>query len=230
MLRDHEAELDDARAARRANSDDAQTLDFEARALGALGRVDEVRALFDEIVARQPRRGWSPSGSLRGLGLSLRAHGHIEVASEALTRALDWYGTLAESDYRGLRYSHAQTLYAAERWPEAKALIDSLRLESPENFNYLGYQGTLAARLGNRDEALRISQELEAIDRPYVFGNPTRWRARIAALLGERDEAVSLLRRAYEEGAGFGVGLLHDMNFESLRGYPPFERFIEPKG
>ena len=128
------------------------------------------------------------------------------------------------------RYSRAQTLYVAERWAEAKLLIDSLRLDSPDNVNMLGYQGTIAARLGNRDEALRINNELVATDRPYVFGRPTQWRARITAILEDREQAMSFLRQAYEKGRGFGVWLRHDMDLESLRDYPPFEAWIRPKG
>ena len=230
MIGDHENELRDAETARELNPDAGGPLDYEIRALAALGRLDEVRDRFDDVLARQRDPGWSPGGSLRGAAVALRAHGHHAVALEALDRALEWYAALPASDYRALRYSRARTMYVAERWADAKVLIDSLRLESPDDINRLGYAGTLAARLGDREEALRISEELAAIDRPYVFGGPTRWRARIAALLGQQQEAVSLLTQSYEEGTGFGTALLHDIDFESLRGYPPFDRFIEPKG
>jgi hypothetical protein len=56
-----------------------------------------------------------------------------------------------------------------------------------------------------------------------------RWRARIAAQLGDRDRAVDLLREAYSRGASYGLWLHNDPLLDDLRGYPPFERFIAPK-
>ncbi len=57
-------------------------------------------------------------------------------------------------------------------------------------------------------------------------------RARIAALLGDREEAMTLLQQAIDKAAnyGFGVWLHRDMDFESLRDYPPFQEFTRPKG
>jgi hypothetical protein len=102
--------------------------------------------------------------------------------------------------------------------------------ESPGSIALLGNRGVVAARLGDRTAATQFSEELASIDRPYTFGGPTVWRARIAALLGESSQAVSLLRQAYEEGAAFGVWLLHDMDLESLRNFAPFQEFIRSKG
>ena len=85
--------------------------------------------------------------------------------------------------------------------------------------------------MGDVPAALEMSARLEEIEaRPYVFGWPTLWRAFLAAELGERDEAVRLLNLAYREGMPHGVWLRTAVFLESLRGYPPFERFIEPKG
>ncbi len=231
LLGDHESELREAEVGRRINSEDVRTLLFEIRALGALGRINEAQVRFDSVLTSPPLVQWDPGRILRNAAIDLRAHGHNEAASEALDRALGWYATLPDAEYREHRFGHAQTLYVAEQWAEAKDVIDSLRPESPDNVNMHGIQGTIAARLGNMDEALRISDELAAIDRPYVLGNPARWRARIAAILGDRrEQTVLFLRQAYQEGAGFGVWLLHDMDLESLRDYPPFEAWIRPKG
>lgn len=48
-------------------------------------------------------------------------------------------------------------------------------------------------------------RQLAAMDRPYLFGSNTAWRARIAAVLEDRDQAVALLRQAYREGQSFGL-------------------------
>jgi hypothetical protein len=58
----------------------------------------------------------------------------------------------------------------------------------------------------------------------------TYWAACIAAQLGEREEAVELLRRAFTEGASIGFHAHKDPDLEALWDYPPFRRFIEPRG
>jgi serine/threonine-protein kinase len=90
--------------------------------------------------------------------------------------------------------------------------------------------GTLAARRGEHAEAVRISEELAGIDRPFLQGSNTYWGACIAALLWEKEQAVYLLRQAHEEGVWLDIWIHTDMDLEPLRGYPAFEEFMRPKG
>ncbi len=55
-------------------------------------------------------------------------------------------------------------------------------------------------------------------------------RARIAAVLEDRDDAMDLLRRAIDQGVYDAYGLHRDIDFESLRDYPPFQELLRPKG
>ena len=101
------------------------------------------------------------------------------------------------------------------------------------NLEALGHLGVVAARLGEQDDAQRISQRLAVWEYPYLHGRHTYWRASIAAALGDRDDAVRLLRQAFAEGLWF-VGTFEDMrhgdmNLDPLRGYPPFVRLMAPK-
>lgn len=83
--------------------------------------------------------------------------------------------------------------------------------------------------MGNKEEALKISKQLEDEKRPYLFGNPTFWRARIAALLGDKESAVNLIRRAAKEG--YSYSSIHPCeDFESLGDYPPYILRMKPKG
>jgi hypothetical protein len=90
--------------------------------------------------------------------------------------------------------------------------------------------GCLAARAGDRGEALRIREELEGLDRPYMFGENFYWSACITALRGERERAIGLLRKAFASGYVFSPDLQSDPDFEPLRDYPPFKELIRPKG
>ena len=125
---------------------------------------------------------------------------------------------------------YASYLYDAGRWDEAEGLFEELSAADPADPTCLGRLGTLAARRGDAEEALRISRILEDLGEDDQGGDYTRWRASISSLLGERDEAVRLLRMAHERGYPYSAGLHLDMDLFPLRGYPAFEDFLRPKG
>ncbi len=101
---------------------------------------------------------------------------------------------------------------------------------SPNNSDYLGHLGALAARRGDRREAGRISAALASLEEPYLRGTHTFWRARIAGALGERERALALLRESLQEGQVYGPELHTIIDFESMRDYPPFRELLRPEG
>jgi len=130
-----------------------------------------------------------------------------------------------------LRGPLAQSLFEAGRWEEARAIFEVLAAEDPANWQVQGYLGALAAHRGDRAEAERISTWLARLEAPYLFGRHTYQRARIAALLGEDERAVVLLREALADGLRSLAFQLHrDPDFESLRHYPPFQELARPRG
>lgn len=162
----------------------------------------------------------------------LRAHGHLEAARAALESSIAWYASRpsTEPQSQGIRSGHARALYLLGRMDEANGLYEALRKEFPESVEYQGAVGTIAARLGRREDARRVAQELRDLDRPYLRGIHTLWRARIASLLGERETPLNLLREAFAQGQPFGLALHTDDSFESLRSDPGFRELLEPKG
>jgi hypothetical protein len=55
-------------------------------------------------------------------------------------------------------------------------------------------------------------------------------RARIAALLGMKEETVELLRQSFSRGKWDDVFIIQEADFEPLRDYGPFREFMKPKG
>ena len=133
---------------------------------------------------------------------------------------------MAPSERSGLAYSS----YALGRWDAADSLFQILFAESPQAYWYLGMLGAIAARRGDRDSALAVSHMLAEIDAPYARGVPTAYRARIAAVLGDQDEAVALLRQSFEEGRPCCEWTHTDPDMRLLIGYAPYDRFVKPKG
>jgi predicted Zn-dependent protease len=158
--------------------------------------------------------------------------GRFEESAPFFDRAVSWYGNRPQSERatRGHRYGLAFTLYNAGEWEDARELFEALASEFPDELLYRAYLGFLAARRGDREAAERVSAEFAAVDDPGSPGNTTYWRACIAALLGEEEQAVSLLRLAHVEGREFSQWTQIDPDLEPLRGYPPFEEFMRPKG
>ncbi len=226
MLGDHRQELKEARKGRKQYPELLVTLSYETRALAALGRIEELNQRLDESLNLPPHRGWTPGGVMTGAGEELRVHGFREESLKTAEQSIAWYKAHADQDYR---YSLATSLYAAERWEEARSLYEELHQEFPDDITFRGYLGALAARRGDRAEAMRIAEELKGIDRPYIFGNHTYWRACIAALLGEKEEAMNLLREALAQGVRY-TQLHPAMDLEPLWDYPPFKELLKPKG
>ena len=89
--------------------------------------------------------------------------------------------------------------------------------------------GVLAAQQGRREEADRIAAQLRGMRRPELYGEPTLWRARIAAQLGEKARAVALLRDAMAEGSRALASDDADPDLEPLRDFPGFRDLVAPR-
>src|SRR5881409_2692799 len=250
LLGDHRRELKQALEGARRFPDNPQVLTTQIRALAALGRAEEVTRRLAASVNLPPSQGWTPADALLLAAVELRAHGHPTEGDTVLAQARDWLATRppAEVASEPHRYRVALVSYTAGRLDDAQREFERLAAggrggigrsdslaaaavmgDGWDQMDYLGYLGAIAARQGNRERALRIDSALARVKRPYIFGRHAVWRARIQALLGERDVAVTLLRDAFAQGYPHGHGLHTDLAFASLRDYPPFQELVKPK-
>jgi tetratricopeptide (TPR) repeat protein len=250
QLGEHEAELREARRGRGIFPDHLNAWAFEARALVALGRLDEVDSLVLQVLSLPPKWSWqsccmprgTPGFVMLAAAEELRAHGHIQRSIAMAGRAVEWHrgrtGEEAGREETLLRLG--ESLYMAERWREAGAVFEGIAARGASTISRQGWLGVTAARRGDRAGAERVSAALQRAWSKYNLGADTLWRARIAAVLGDRDEAVALLRECIAQGGGYtkgerelygyGLHFAHLMDLESLRGYVPFEELVRPKG
>jgi tetratricopeptide (TPR) repeat protein len=229
MLGEHRPELHGARAARLQHPE-LRTVWREVRALAARGRVEELERLLQESLSLPPQPGWTAADVLRNAGAELSAHGDAEAAARTREKAIAWYAHRPEEEQLRHRRALARTLYEAARWTDARALFEELATEQPDNVQLLGQLGTLAARRGDRAEAERIAATLASSAQPYLRGENTLWRARIAAQLGEHEQALHLLREAFTQGQPYGLWLHTDPDLDPLRNRSSFRELIRPKG
>jgi DNA-binding SARP family transcriptional activator len=230
----HGRELEAARRGRRQYPNNMATLRHELIALAALGRLREINRRLDEIPAVPAHGLQKPGAVMRETALELRAHGYPDGSREVLQRALAWLNSRPPEEQvtEASRFDRLQTLYALRQSDAARALAERLVKEYPNNVSYQGMLGALAAVRGDGQGAARADSALAARRGPFVRGMPTYWRACIAAQRGDRARAVTLLIQADAEGLLLTLAhALHaDPSLERLRGYPPFQEFLRPKG
>jgi tetratricopeptide (TPR) repeat protein len=238
LLGDHEGELRAATRQRELYTDvagRAWALGCQAWALAALDRVDEVNALLDELDFGPTDGVRQSDGLIHGQVLlltaaRLRIHGHAEAAQATADRAIRWFeGKPAQIvEFRAWRWSYAEALYVGGRWNEAYDILRQLSEDSPQNVKYQGFLGVAAARLGDHATAERVYQRLEGKD--HRFGRSTGWQAQIAAVMGDREKAVQRLADAFSQSFPQNPHMWLWIDFESLRGYEPFDELMRPKG
>jgi tetratricopeptide (TPR) repeat protein len=231
ILAEYDAELAVARRTLEKSPGEISVRAAEARALAALGRLDELDRSVGEALTLPADDSWNAGSLLAAVASELRAHDRHDAAPAMARRYLAWAReSAAGRGVPGAPQALGRALYLAEEWDEARAVFAELTKASPGDVQATGYAGTIAARKGDRALALRRSAELRGLERPYLFGRHTLWRARIASLLGEKDEAVGLLREAIAQGVVYGLWIHRDMDLEPLRGVPAFEELVRPKG
>jgi tetratricopeptide (TPR) repeat protein len=236
LLGEHRRELKEATAGRRRAPGQLGGLVVEVRALAALGRLDELWQRLDEAQQVGSQDSWTPGSVALLAAAELRTHGYPAAARDAVTRAIAWYerrrAEAGREDDGGLGL--AQAYFEAGRLEDARRLLEGV-VASPKGvgamgrFAALGTLGAIAAREGNRAEAVRFDSLLKASPERYMLGGNTYQRARIHALLGDREIAVDLLQTAILQGMDF-ASLHADLALASLDAYGPYRELLKPKG
>jgi hypothetical protein len=184
-----------------------------------------------DVAAMPAQGGWNAGSAIYSTALELRVHGHPHEAGAFFRRAVEWIRArpAPESATDARRSLLARSLYQAGDWTGADTIFRALSAAHAQNVRYLGWVGLTAAQRGDTAGADRVSAALDSLDVPYLHGVNTVFRARLAAVLGRRDQAVRLVRQARAEG--LQVEELHlAVELIPLRGLPPFDELVRPAG
>ncbi|MFW5947129.1 MAG: hypothetical protein ACOCUW_01445, partial [Gemmatimonadota bacterium] len=203
-------------------------------ALAALGRVGVLERRLDGVRELPPAYG-APRGPAAALAAvtELRTHGFVSEAESLGARILTRPGLRGDERAAATEWQwfRLQLLYELGRWADAWALLDAMPAGASD-FRRTAMTGLLAARRGDSATARAMDGVLAGIDGSYLFGEPTLWRARIQAVLGEGEMAVCLVREAFSEGSGSrGWYRIHTTrDFDALRGDPALAGLMAPRG
>jgi tetratricopeptide (TPR) repeat protein len=246
LLEDHERELTAAqRFLERARPIYIPRGEYaELRALVGLGRLDEVQRGI-EALATMGVEDVGAVERMRGLALQLRYHGHPGDGTGALSRAAELFerGLVEDATSDTARFVHATILYHLEDWEAAwrelrvvETLTQDEEIDDQLRIQIKGYLGLTAARLGDAASAAEYESWLRERDRSgrRLLGLAKGYLARIAAVLGRREEAVGTLRQAFKEGLPqrqeWEAEVEWPFDFEGIADYEPYQELIRPKG
>ncbi len=228
QIDDYPGELAQLERGRRLYPSYTAILNAMLRPLAGLHQGTRAIALADTIL----RSETDPAGTGRLNAVltaisEFRAHGDTNTASAMTKLALEWCASHRPANPTSARDAAEGRALLLGGLPDSATVLFQRATRDTTNIAAGGYLGLLAARRGDRDRARAVADSLGALKRPFILGTQTYWRAVILGALGEREQAVVLLRQAIREGQS--APTWHYVEpLASLRGYAPFEAMITP--
>jgi tetratricopeptide (TPR) repeat protein/tRNA A-37 threonylcarbamoyl transferase component Bud32 len=234
MLDRHEDALDAARRAQRMGPQSGQLglgwLRRQANALAALGRIEVLNGVLDEIESESAY----PRQSLVEPLEVLHAYGHDEALQEIVQRVIGAFEARPADEVaeRAHRHWYGRALFLAGRRDEAQAVYNALVEETPDHLARRATRAFIAASRGDTTQALRDLEWFEQLEPAEgEVGHALYRRGLIVGALGAPDRATELVRASYEE-RDWRFAWRDRVWFEvdPLRDYPPFQELMRPKG
>jgi tetratricopeptide (TPR) repeat protein len=142
-----------------------------------------------------------------------------------LEEAVSWFvrELQAHPGDRGHRYWLAHAYYGLERWPEAEDVLRELVADFPDRGNYKDFWALAIARTtGSRDAAMSV---VDVADPGSHEGSHHAYRARLEAVLGDDDRALSHLSEAFQRGVD-DMSWLHSRAFRDFAPLEDDARFV----
>lgn len=125
----------------------------------------------------------------------------------------------------------ANAYFITEDYENMLATYEQVKQKNGETWAYLANMGFAYAKMGNMEMVDTFLKKYQNLETPYSQGRYKYAQAMVYAGLGNKEEAMRLLRLAFKEGYGFGLWEYnYSYQLANLRGYPPFEEFVKPKG
>lgn len=212
LLGQHERELEAARKLEQLYPDRRVGLALEVRALAALGRPAAIDSALYTARALTPTTYWSQGAAMVVAGEELTAHGFVDEGAKYLQRGRGWLEQQLKI-YPGdvnHRYWMGSVLYDLAAWKESALVFRRLSTEAPDRLDYRGLAAVAAARTGDARAEDRLGDA-----NPSERGTLVMYRARLAAIRGDHDAALTLFSEAVRRGLR-GLPWVHAAAFRDL--------------
>jgi len=230
----HADELAVARAGLRTSAGAVHLLVDEASALAALGRGDEAERLASAWVKDRAPGAVFQGEQAECVALELRAHGDPVRSRRVLERTAAWYGesgapAAAGDDSLPCLWDRFSVHYYLGEWKVVRAAYEQRLVSDSASIKAHAALGAIAAHEMDRSAAQSADSWLARRNDPLA----TVARARLAAIVGDRDRAAALLRQALQQGLNGKLYLLYihlDPDFEALHDTPGYRDLLRPRG
>jgi len=206
-------------------------LQSEISALAGRGDASRIRAIVDSVGRASADTTWFAGQLMLRGALELRAHGHEDDAAALLDQARSSLTSRPPDDARTprvVRRTAAEIFFASRKYDSAQTRYKRLVAEDTGVMVHARV-ASVAALSGDTATANRMTDSLSRVVIPYSFGEVPYWRAAIAASVGDKEGAVRLINEALAACARKLPEIHRVEEFQSLRGYGPFEAILRPK-
>lgn len=200
------------------------------RMLAGLGRINDVEQVcLSSMQVNTPDTPfpWEPCSQAT---IELWGHGHADAAYDL---ARKWIALIDES--RSLTHDdkaviHAEILTDIGRWSEAARDLATVRTARDTDVDYFATLALTQAARGDRKGVAATRARMTALGMDQDVG----FRARLAALLGDKDEAFALLARLRRESPWWPTILHWTAAYGPLHADPRYQDLVrtrdEPEG
>ncbi len=196
------------------------------RAYAGLRDGDRAAAFASTLLSDARPDDASAADAVLTAALEFRVHGGTDTARRLVEMVVAWY---RRQPARSPSASHAllegRALLVLGELEAAATQLRNVRGDAMDVVA-AGYLGVAAARRGDASEARQVIDSIAAVDRRWDRGETAFWCAAIRGELGERNEAVALLRRAHREGQRMASWHYHDA-LSALRDSSAFHELIQ---
>ena len=229
-----EEELALARAARARAPRVYALAEREARALAALGRMDDLDRLINESYTLE--RLDAPTMLLGISAQELDLHGREAEALASAERTLSTGSQLPDSvaGTPGVGAVLRTSLRILGRFDEVRRLYDEAARTGGLGFRILGMRYTILMGDTAGAQALADSARSGPVEAFYGLGGGTRgeamyYGAHVLALLGRKQEAAGMLREALNNGWRLVPDEELQWYWAPIKDYPPFQELVKLK-
>lgn len=230
------AALQFGRRARRAFP--SQMVSFGALSLAeaSMGDVRDASVELDSATSAGEDDGWAYTEIVDNAARELMVHGHRDDAATLWRRAAAWFAAHPRETQSSFSMRDRQTRILLhlglhdEALGKARSLVADVG-ERPIALADLGLAevatGDTAAARSARDQLATLAASTHTLTER---GDVAASEARVAAALGDRSGAVSLIREALNAEALHLYDVHRTVAFLALRGYAPFDDLMRPRG
>jgi len=196
------------------------------RSLAALGDFPELQRVLSSATSLPPDPYGTTVGSLTiEAAREAAAHRGPDAARPLFERARAWYVTEDPSNAPMLGYIDHEL--GDDR--RARAALEAYATSDSTAPDAIGLLGVITLGVGDTAAARHLAARLAADRRPYGFGEAPLAEARIQAALGNRDEALELLSRAFREGLAHDHWMHTTRELWVLKDDPRYVAMVRPK-